>query len=230
MNRIEHLLIAACLALALPGCKAIHSEAVRDLVKIQGEKIDEAKANSGQFVGQTKERVQAYRKGVGDLNTAMTLTNVRESEYALVMGSNQNVQSKTQLDALAFLYQAGVIYLDTESGLQQAVLRQFEDDFAAMEVLSKQIEQSWDGLAALNAELDAHARRSSAVTADPKVIRTLIGISGVDPSLMDAAVAKSQRFNEALKKADRFAPGDSLERPAGYVDEFIDLLERVKGK
>ncbi len=229
MSAIRNALLAACLPLALGGCKAIHSEAVRDLVKLQGEKIGEAKANSAQFVDQTRDRVRAYRKGVSDLDTAMTLTNVRESEYALVMGSNQNVQTKTQLDALAFLYQAGILYLDTQSGLEEAVLRQFEADFAAMDVLSGQIAQSWDGLAALNAELDAHASRTSAVTADPAIIRTLIGLSGTDPMLMDAAVAKALRFNESLQKAERRAPGDFLERPAGYVDEFVDLLERVKG-
>ena len=229
MSAFRNGLLVTCLGLVLGGCKAIHSEAVRDLMKLQGEKIGEAKANTAQFVDQTRDRVRAYRTGVADLDAAMTLTNVRESEYALVMGSNQNVQTKTQLAALAFLYQGGALYLDTQSGLQEAVLRQFEADFAAMETLSNQIAQSWDGLAALNAELDAHAARTSAVTADPAIIRTLIGLSGTDPMLMDTAVTKALRFNESLQNAERRAPGNLLERPAGYVDEFVDLLERVKG-
>jgi len=230
MNTAMTAFLAVLLALALGGCNAIHSDAVRELVKLQGEKIDEAKSNSGQFVTQTKERVRAYKAGVTDLNNALVTTHVRESQYALVMGSNQNVQPKTQLDALAFLYQAGVLYLDTESGLQEAVLRQFEADFRAMEGLSKQIEQSWDALATLNAALAAHAKASAAGSADPQIIRTLIGISGADPALMDAAVAKSQRFNEALKKVGRYAPRDALERPAGYVDELVDLLDRINAK
>lgn len=230
MSAFRGGLLAGCLALALGGCKAIHSEAVRDLVKLQGEKIGEAKGNSARFVEQTRDRVQLYRRGVADLNAAMTLTNVRETEYALVMGANQNVQSKTQLDALAFLYQAGVLYLDTQSGLQEAVLHQFEADFAAMDALSRQIARSWDDLAALNGELDAHAARTSAVAADPAILRTLVGMSGAEPLLMDAAVSKALRFNEALKKAAHHVPGDVLEQPAGYVDEFVDLLERVRGK
>jgi len=230
MNTVNTAFLATLLVLALGGCKAIHSDAVRELVQVQGEKIDEAKRNSGQFVTQTKERVRAYKAGVADLNNALVTTNVRESQYALVMGSNQNVQPKTQLDALAFLYQAGVLYLDTESGLQEAVLRQFEADFDAMEGLSRQIEASWDGLAALNAALTAHASDSAAVSADPQVIRTLIGISGADPALMDMAVTKSQRFNEALKKVGRHAPGDALERPSDYVNELVDLLDRINAK
>lgn len=230
MTPIANVLCTACLALAVGGCHAIHSEAVRDLVKVQGEKIDEARGSSKQFVAQTRERVRAYRQGVDDLNAAMTSTNVRESEYALVMGSNQNVQSKTRLDALAFLYQAGVLYLDTESGLQAAVLRQFDEDFKAMDVLSREIEQSWAGLATLNATLEAHAQRSAVATGDAAMLRALVGLAGVDPALMETAVAKSQRFNEALKKAGRFVPGSTLDRPAGYVDEFTDLLERVKAQ
>jgi len=223
-------LIIVCIASTCSGCVSIRSDAVRSLIDKQSEKIEEAKKNSQAFVSQTDSRVAAYQNGVKDLNDSLIHLRRQESVYALVFSSNQNVATKRSIDALAVTYQAGVLYMATDGGLQQAVLDQFNADFLALGDLSKKVAASWASLGELQSQVNAYSKQSGIASVDPAFVTALLKQTRTNTDQLDNVIQQSKTLNETLKAAARLKPlkGKVLESTETYTSDLLNLLEAVK--
>lgn len=214
------------------GCAAIQSSAVESLIEKQGQKIETAKKNAGQFKKQNQSRRSAYMKSLADLNTALEQVQTFESLVALIFSSNQNLEGKRGIDAQAVTYLAGTLYWAKQAGLEQEVRDQFEADFAGLDRLAASIESSWVTLDTLNQNLEAYSKKSGFVrNVDPAFFAALFRQTKTDVEGIGTLLKKSQEVNDALKKAARFKPlssGTSAQAHQQFVSELIDLLERVK--
>lgn len=215
---------------ALTGCASIHSEAVRELIDRQAKKAEEASQASKAFVEQTQARVDAYNKGVSDLDKSLLELRRQESVFALALASAQPVVTKTGIDARAFGYQAGLLYLDTQAGLDQAVVKQFQEDFAAMQALSRQISASWDSLQNLQTQLTGYSRQSSLASADRALVSAVLEQTHVSPKDVDQVIQRSKQVNKALEKASGYPVLQTEEagKARGYLQDLIQLLESSK--
>lgn len=226
--------LAALLGFVLltTGCAAIQSSAVESLIEKQGEKIETAKKNAGLFKKQTKDRRDAYEKSLKDLNSALEQVQTFESLVALIFSSNQNLEGKRGIDAQAVTYLAGTLYWAKQTGLEQEVRDQFDADFKGLGRLATSIETSWKTLDTLNQNLEAYSKKSGFVrNVDPAFFAALIRQTKTDVEGIETLLKKSQKVNDALKKAASFEPlrsGSSAQAHQQFVSDLIDLLERVK--
>jgi hypothetical protein len=222
-------LAALLAALAtVTGCASIHSEAVRDLIDRQAKKTAEASQASKVFVEQTGARIELYNKGVADLDKSLLELRRQESVFALALASAQPVATKTGIDARAFGYQAGLLYLDTQAGLDQAVMKQFEEDFATMQALSRQIAASWESQQELQAQLTAYAQQSSIASADRALVSAVLEQAHVSPKDVGQVIQRSKQVNKALEKASGYLPAEETGQARGYLQDLIQLLESSK--
>jgi hypothetical protein len=215
---------------ALSGCASIHSEAVRQLIDRQASKTKEASQASKAFVEQTQARVDAYDKAVSDLNKSLLELRRQESVFALALAASQPVATRTGIDARAFGYQAGLLYLDTQAGLDQAVANQFQEDFAAMQTLSKQISASWDSLEKLQTQLTRYSQQSAVASADQALVAAVLEQAHVSPQNVADVVQRSKQVNKALEKASGLGvlQGEQAGKARGYLQDLIELLDSAK--
>jgi seryl-tRNA synthetase len=226
-----HRHVALLVALAvLSGCTSIRSDAVRGLIDRQDQKTQQAIQASKAFVDQTKARTAAYDKAVSDLNKSLLDLRKQESMLALTSSSSQVVASKTGIDARAFSYQAGLLYLTTQAGLEKAVMDQFQADFDAMNQLARKIDASWQSLQALQTQLGAYAKQSSLASADPALVSAVLQQTHTDKRDVEEVIQRSKDVNKALEKAAGFGvvQGDTTEKGRGYLQDLIQLLESAK--
>ena len=126
-------LAASSLVAALGGCASIHSDAVRGLIDIESKKIQEASDKSKDFVTQTDERSNDYQSGLAALDESAKQIHMQEALWSLVFSSNQNVESKSGIDALAVAYRREVSpitaarSIEDQRELALGVLRQQAD-------------------------------------------------------------------------------------------------------
>lgn len=222
-------LLGAVLA-ATTACSAVHSDAVRELIALEGQKIKAASTQVKTFRAETDERVQALAKARADLDVALRQQQASEHVHALVFGSNQNVRSKTGVDAHAVAYMIGQIYLAEHSGLEKTVREQFEADSQTLRTLAKRLDGSWQSIQKLHAEVERFAGRSGLASVDAALLRAVAEQVTGGTEQLDASLRKARHVNELLEKAlatpalggDRGGPIRST------TQDLIDLLDRVK--
>jgi len=227
-------LVPLCLLL-LPflgtlGCCSIHSASVRSLIAIQTAKIDAANASAAKLIGTTQARAQAMTNSLNALNEAMKQQNTSEMVHALVFSANQNIASKTGVDAHAVAYLIGKLYLDEQAGLQKEINDQFLADIAAMEQQAVLIQNSWASLKDLNAKVEAFSKKSAFASIDPDFINALAAeIPGASAEIQ-TVLNDSQKANRALDTLLTIPQLNTtqLQQAQGGLNDLIDLLERVK--
>src|SRR5688572_11688679 len=131
----------------LPGCHSIHSSAVRDLIKREGTAIDAAQTNIHQYHQDTQTRIEYLKKSIDNLNEAVKRIQAAEAKHSLIAASHQNLLSKKGVDAWSVSYLIGKTYLAEYQGLEQAVIKQFDEDFCALLEAVNRVEDSWGHLA-----------------------------------------------------------------------------------
>ena len=221
--------------LALPllgtlGCSSIHSKSVRSLIEIQTSKIDAANASAAKLIQTTQARAQAMTNSLNALNEAMKQQNTSEMVHALVFSANQNVSSKTGVDAHAVTYLIGKLYLDEQVGLQKEVNDQFLADIAAMEQQAVLIQNSWAGLKDLNAKVDAFSKKSAFASIDPDFVKALAAeIPGASAEIQ-TVLNDSQKVNRTLDTMLKIPQLNTpqLQQAQGGLNDLIDLLDKVK--
>lgn len=230
VGKVGSALAASSLVAALGGCASIHSDAVRGLIDIESKKIHEASDKSKDFVTQTDERNNDYQSGLAALDESAKQIHMQEALWSLLFSSNQNVESKSGIDALAVAYLGGVIYLDGRAGLDQAVKDQFAADFAALSDLSKKISDSWSSLADLQAKVRDYSKQSAIASVDPQFVSALLKQGKVDTAEIDKVLSRSKQFNEGLQAFTKtgLLHGTVLSREQQGVGDFINLLNNVK--
>jgi len=220
---------SACLVLVC-GCSSIHSKAVRKLIQEEAKKIVHANEAATNFIGSANERAGKMKVSVADLNNGMTVENTSDMTHALLFSSNQNVDTKSNVDAYAVAYLVGKLYLTQQAGLQQEVNDQFKADIDAIQKQAQQIQQSWSGIKVLHAKVQAFANKSAFASIDADFLAALAGEIPGASAEVETVLKDSEKLNDALKTATKFGPlnGTALQQSQGQLTEFIDLLDRVK--
>jgi hypothetical protein len=224
--RLMPLLFIFCLL----GCSSIQSQSVRTLINLETERIGVASKNSEEFIQATKQATDAWKESVKALDASLENQKKIESVHSLVFSANQNLAAKTGVDAQAAAYLIGGIYLADRAGLEQAVLDQFEQDFAALKKLAEQINKSWGALKKTQNEVRAFANRSFLATVDEDLARALVVEFAVDSETIDSALRRSRQVNDALKKAQGLGLVEKQDsgRASTALQDLINLLSSVK--
>src|ERR1041385_5091994 len=167
-------------ALLLPvlgtmGCSSVHSKAVRNLIGTEGAKLEIANQTATDFISATKARTGDMKHAVDDLNDAIKQQNTSEMVHALIFSSNQNISSKSNVDAHAVTYLLGKLYLTEQAGLQQEVNAQFQADITALQQQAVRIQQSWASLQSLHQKVKDFANKSALASVDADFLAALAG-------------------------------------------------------
>lgn len=228
----KSIMLAVVMIFSVLGCTSIHSNAVRNLIEVETEKIGEAKKNAKEFVKATDQAIEEWEKSVKALNNTLQNQRKVESVHTLVFSANQNIEMKDGVDAHAATYLIGEVYLADRMGLDQAVLDQFEEDLETLKALSKQISDSWTAIDKTQKEIDTFADKSSMASVDPELMRTLIVEFKGDIEVIDKVLKRSKQVNDALKKASGLGILEGVDsgRAQTVIEDVINLLERVKEK
>jgi phosphoheptose isomerase len=212
------------------GCHSIQSDAVRQLIQKEQEKIAETTANSKTIVEATKSRVEAMQKAEGDLDSSLQQLHRIEDVHTLVFSSNQNVISKQGEDAHAVAYFVGRIYLADAMGLDAKVSQQFEADRKALTSTAIAIEQSWKGISEQHQKIVEYSKKSGLSGVDVDLISSVAGqIPGASEEIAKV-LERGKQINDALEKAAALSPlaQSEIGQARSLTQEFLDLLSRVK--
>jgi hypothetical protein len=212
------------------GCASIQSESVRGLIDFQGKHIRSASDKADDLTKQTKERTDNYRSAVKDLNQALRSVQQDEAKQTLIFSANQNISTKTGVDANAAAYVVAALYFAEYAGLQKEVTDQFESDFKALESLAVKVKQSWVSLLALHVEIENYAKQSGLAGVDPNFISALLNQTKIDSEDIDRVIKSSKQVNALLSKASQLKvlSSDAADRDKKVINDVIDLLDRIK--
>lgn len=212
------------------GCHSIQSNAVRNLVKQEGAKIDAAQTNLHQYHRDTQKRIEYLKQSLDDLDASIKLVQAAEARHALIAASPQTVLTKKGVDAWAVSYLIGKTYLAEYQGLEQAVKKQFESDFCAVLEAVSRIEDSWGDLATIHTQIERYSQQSFLASVDPEFVGALVEHAPGGSDRLAQVLASSRTVNEALGEAAtyRFLKSRALDRTRSLTVDLMDLVERVK--
>jgi len=215
---------------AAGGCTSIHSGAVRDLIAIQGNKIDAATEGSKRVQAATRSRIDALKQARADLDTAMRQQQASQHVHALVFSSSQNVGSKTGIDALAVAYLVGEIYLVDVGGLEEKAAAQFDQDLDALADVAARLDTSWGALKKTQDSLSAYAAKSGLASVDAALVAAVIEQTPGTSEKADTALRAARKLNDALDQIGSvpFLRSGALGQGRAVTTDLIDLLERAK--
>lgn len=224
------LVVAAAVLMTTAACSAVHSDGVRELITLEGEKITGATAAMKGFRTETDERVKALKKAQADLDLALKQQQASEHVHALIFSSNQNLSTKSGVDAHAVAYMIGQIYLSEHIGLEQKVRDQFETDYGTLAALADRLDTSWQSIKQLHDQVDAFAKKSALASVDAAFVKAVADqVPGANPQI-DAALKQARRVNDVLDKAlsGRTLGGETGQQVRSVTQDLLDLLQRVR--
>lgn len=222
------------LGLVSSGCSSghsIHSKAVRDLIKYQGQKIQKAKSRDGSnFKAWTTERIKTLKSAVSSLDLSMENINKEEAIHALKFSSNQNLKSKVGSDAHSIGYLIGKIYLEKQTGLGNAIKNQFKEDYHALNELAEKIKKSWKNLEEHHIKISEFAQKSIISSIDPQFIEVISKEIPGAPEDIKKVLKRSQKVNENLKRimGSGLINNGPIGKVSSTLENAIEILEKIK--
>jgi hypothetical protein len=123
------LLSVVILFLMATGCHSIHSRSVRDLIQLEGTKIDAAQTNIDLFQKETEARIKFLEQARSSLHESFKSLQIQETKHRFALASFRNLTTKKGDAAYAAAYLTSLIYMADAQGLEKAVWNQFEEDF-----------------------------------------------------------------------------------------------------
>jgi hypothetical protein len=130
VTRGVRLLSVVILFLMATGCHSIHSRSVRDLIQLEGTKIDAAQTNIDLFQKETEARIKFLEQARSSLHESFKSLQIQETKHRFALASFRNLTTKKGDAAYAAAYLTSLIYMADAQGLEKAVWNQFEEDFA----------------------------------------------------------------------------------------------------
>ena len=227
----EAIIMAALVTVSAgAGCSAVHSDAVRELIKREGSKINAAQTNIALFQSETEDRIGNMEKSIKDLNVRFKLRRESEAVHSFVFSSYQNISTKKGVDAYAVAYLMGKIYLAEHAGLEKRVSDQFDEDFSALREAAGLLNDSWKALATLHNQIEVYANKSAIASVDPEFIAAIVDQVPSGSKGIKTVLERSRTVNDALEEAAtfRFLKGRRLEQSRSLMVDLMELLERVK--
>lgn len=212
------------------GCHSIHSDAVRDLIRMEGTKIDAAQTNIDLFQKETEERIKLLEKARNELNDAFKSLRTQEAKHQFVLSSYRNIASKKGEAAYAAAYLVGQMYLADYQGLEKAVWDQFEEDFCGLRDTANALNGSWKRVAAIHAQLKRYADKSGLASVDPEFVAALVEQAPGQSERIMEILNHSRTVNDALEEVtgSRIIRSRTLQRGHAFTADLVDLLDKLK--
>ncbi len=212
------------------GCHSIHSDAVRDLIRQEGTKIDAAQTNIDLFQKETEARIKFLEQARSSLHESVQALQAQEAKHQFVLSSYRNVASKKGEAAYAAAYLVGQIYLIEYQGLEKAVWDQFEEDFCGLRDTANALNDSWKHTAAIHAQVKRYADRSGLASVDPEFVAALVEQAPGQSERIMEILNHSRTVNDALEEVtgSRIIRSRTLQRGHTVTADLVDLLDKLK--
>ena len=162
VTRGVRLLSVVILFLLVTGCHSIHSRSVRDLIQLEGTKIDAAQTNIDLFQKETEARIKFLEQARSSLHESFKSLQIQETKHRFALASFRNLTTKKGDSAYAAAYLTSLIYMADAQGLEKAVWNQFEEDFCGLRDTANALNDSWKRTATLHGRcIDLPSKRPS---------------------------------------------------------------------
>ena len=229
IGRQPTVLSIVLIIMSAVGCNSIHSNAVRDLIQIEGTKIDAAQTNIDLFQKETEARIKFLEQARSSLQESFKSLQMQEAKHQSVLASFRNITTKKGDAAYATAYLVGQIYM-ADYGMEQAVWNQFEEDYCGLRDTANALNDSWKHTGALHAQMKIFANKSVFGSVDPEFVAALIGQAPEHSGRIMEIVNHSRTVNDALEEVvgARIIRGRALERAHTFTDDLVDLLDKLK--
>lgn len=216
--------------LSAVGCNAIHSSAVRDLLRMEGTKIDAAQTNIDLFQKETEARIKFLEQSRSALHESFKALQAQEAKHQFVLSSYRNIASKKGEAAYAAAYLVSQIYLAEYQGLEKAVWDQFEEDFCGLRDTANALNESWKSASAIHAQLARHADKSGLASVDPDFLAAVVEHAPGPSDRIMEILNHSRTVNDALEEVtgSRIIRSRTLQRGHTFTADLVDLLDQLK--
>jgi hypothetical protein len=212
------------------GCHSIHSSAVRDLIQLEGTKIDAAQTNIDLFQKETEARIKFLEQARSSLHESFKSLQIQETKHRFVLASFRNVTNKKGDAATAAAYLVGLLYMADAQGLEKAVWDQFEEDFCGLRDTANALNDSWKHTATLHAQLQRFAKQSALASVDPEFVESILSQAPGRSEQIMGILNHSRTVNDALEEVAgaRILPVGGLARTQRFTADLVELLDRLK--
>ncbi len=230
LRPIASVLIIGLIIISAAGCHSIHSDAVRDLIRQEGTKIDAAQTNIDLFQKETETRIKFLEQARSSLHESFKALQAQEAKHQFVLSSYRNVASKKGDAAYAAAYLVGQMYLAEYQGLEKAVWDQFEEDFCGLRDTANALNDSWKHAAAIHAQLKRYADKSGLASIDPEFVTALVEQAPEQSERIMEILNHSRTVNDALEEVtgSRIIRSRTLQHGHTFTSDLVDLLDKLK--
>lgn len=230
ISRQASALSVGLILMSAVGCHSIHSDSVRELIRLEGTKIDAAQTNIDLFQKETETRIKFLEQARSSLRDSFKSLQMQEAKHHVVLSSYRNVTTKKGVDAYAAAYLVGLVYLADNQELEKAVWDQFEEDFCGLRDTANALNDSWKQTAAVHAQLKRYADKSALASVDPEFVAALIDQAPSQSDRIMEIVNHSRTVNDALEEVAGagIIRMRALDRAHTFTADLVDLLDKLK--
>lgn len=224
------LLSLATLLLTAIGCHSIHSNSVRNLIQLEGTKIDAAQTNIDLFQKETEARIKFLEQARSSLHESFKSLQIQETKHRFALASFRNLTTKKGDSAYAAAYLTSLIYMADAQGLEQAVWNQFEEDFCGLRDTANALNDSWKRTATLHAQVHRFAKQSALASVDPEFVAAVLDQAPNQSGQIMEILDHSRSVNDALEEVAgaRILRIGGLDRAQRFTADLVELLDRLK--
>jgi hypothetical protein len=220
----------AILMLVATGCHSIHSSSVRELLQLEGTKIDAAQTNIDLFQKETESRVRYLEQARAELHEAFKSLHMQETKHRFALAAFRNLTTRKGDSAYAAAYLTSLIYMEDVQGLEKAVWNQFEADFCGLRDTANALNDSWKHTATLHAQVNRFAKQSALASVDPEFVAALLSQAPNRSEQIMGILNQSRTVNDALEEVvgARILRIGGLDRAQRFTADLVELLDRLK--
>ena len=229
-RRSQPMLATIMLFLVATGCHSIHSSSVRDLIQLEGTKIDAAQTHIDLFQKETEARIKFLEQARSSLHESFKSLQIQETKHRFALASFRNVTNKKGDSAYAAAYLVSLIYLADAQGLEKAVWDQFEEDFCGLRDTANALNDSWKQTATLHAQIQHFAKQSALASVDPEFVASILDQAPGRSEQIMGILNHSRTVNDALEEVvgARILRVGGLARAQSFTGDLVELLDRLK--
>ncbi len=230
VRRSMTLLSLAMLLLTATGCHSIHSRSVRDLIQLEGTKIDAAQTNIDLFQKETEARIKYLEQARAELHQSFKSLHIQETKHRFALASFRNLTNKKGEAAYAAAYLTSLIYMADVQGLEKAVWDQFEEDFCGLRDTANALNDSWKQTATLHAQVQRFWKQSALASVDPELVAAILDQAPGRSDQIMTVLNHSRTVNDALEEVvgARILRMGGLDRAQRFTADLVELLDRLQ--
>jgi hypothetical protein len=230
IRRSRPVLSMVMLFLVATGCHSIHSSSVRELIQLEGTKIDAAQTNIDLFQKETEARIKFLEQARASLHESFKSLQTLEAKHRFVLASFRNVTNKKGDAAYAAAYLVSLIYMTDMQGLEKAVWDQFEEDFCGLRDTANALNDSWKHTATLHAQIQRFAKQTALASVDPEFVASVLDQAPGRTEQIMGILNHSRTVNDALEEVvgARILRIGGLARAQNFTADLVELLDRLK--